>query len=85
MRTITILGATGSIGQNTLDVLSRHTGDFSVYALTAHSQVSAMAELCLTHRPKYAVMGSSQAANDLKEQLSGKVSTVVLYGLEALI
>ena len=85
MRTITILGATGSIGQNTLDVLSRHPGDFSVYALTAHSQVSAMAELCLTHQPKYAVMGSSQAANDLKEQLSGKVSTVVLHGLEALI
>ena len=44
-----------------------------------------MAELCLTHQPKYAVMGSSQAANDLKEQLSGKVSTVVLHGLEALI
>ncbi|ASG66003.1 1-deoxy-D-xylulose-5-phosphate reductoisomerase [Idiomarina piscisalsi] len=85
MRSITILGATGSIGQNTLDVVSRHPGDFSVYALTANSQVGAMAELCLTYKPQFAVMGSKKVADELESALSGKVSTQVLYGEKALI
>ncbi|ATZ72246.1 1-deoxy-D-xylulose-5-phosphate reductoisomerase [Idiomarina sp. X4] len=85
MRSITILGATGSIGQNTLDVLSRHPGDFSVYALTANSQVSAMAELCLIYKPQFAVMGSKKVADELESALSGKVPTKVLYGENALI
>lgn len=85
MRTITILGATGSIGQNTLDVLKRHPGDFSVYALTAHSQVAAMLELCLTHQPVYAVMGSKHAAEELKNALGRRISTTVIYGEDALV
>lgn len=85
MRRITILGATGSIGQNTLDVVVRHPDDFQVYALTAHSQTKAMAELCLKHRPQFAVMGSQNAAAELKELLGQQVSTQILHGKQALI
>ncbi|MDV6315372.1 1-deoxy-D-xylulose-5-phosphate reductoisomerase [Idiomarina sp. HP20-50] len=84
MRRITVLGATGSIGQNTLDVVARHPEDFQVFALTAHSQANAMAELCLQHRPKFAVMGSQSAASELKNRLGKQVSTQVLYGPQAL-
>jgi 1-deoxy-D-xylulose-5-phosphate reductoisomerase len=84
MRRITVLGATGSIGQNTLDVVARHPEDFEVFALTAHSQVQVMAELCLKHHPQYAVMGSQSSASELKELLGTQVSTQVTYGEKAL-
>ncbi|MCK7460109.1 1-deoxy-D-xylulose-5-phosphate reductoisomerase [Idiomarina aminovorans] len=84
MRRITVLGATGSIGQNTLDVVSRHPDDFQVFALTAHSQVNAMAQLCLKHNPQYAVMGSQSAAAELKELVGQRISTQVIYGEQAL-
>lgn len=84
MRRITVLGATGSIGQNTLDVVSRHPDDFQVFTLTAHSQVGAMAELCVKHNPQYAVMGSQNAAAELKSLLGQQTSTQVMYGEQAL-
>ncbi|RUO68793.1 1-deoxy-D-xylulose-5-phosphate reductoisomerase [Idiomarina ramblicola] len=84
MRRITVLGATGSIGQNTLDVVARHPDDFQVFALTAHSQVKAMAELCCKHAPQFAVMGSQDSASELKELLGSKLSTQVIYGELAL-
>ena len=84
MRRITVLGATGSIGQNTLNVVSRHPDDFQVFALTAHSQISAMAELCVKHNPQYAVMGSYNAAAELKALLGQQTSTQVMYGDQAL-
>lgn len=84
MRQITVLGATGSIGQNTLDVVARHPDDFQIFALTAHSQVKAMAELCLKHQPKFAVMGSQSTATELKERLGKQVATKVLYGEDSL-
>jgi len=84
MRRITVLGATGSIGQNTLNVVSRHPDDFQVFALTAHSQISAMAELCVKHNPQYAVMGSQNAAAELKALLGQQTSTQVMYGDQAL-
>ncbi|MGM0630739.1 MAG: 1-deoxy-D-xylulose-5-phosphate reductoisomerase, partial [Pseudomonadota bacterium] len=84
MRRITVLGATGSIGQNTLDVVARHPEDFEVFALTAHSQAQVMAELCLKHRPQHAVMGSQRSASELKELLGTRIPTQVTYGEKAL-
>ena len=56
MQRITVLGATGSIGQNTLDVLARHPGRFALYALVAATSTEAMLALCAQHRPQVAVM-----------------------------
>ncbi|MCR8915238.1 1-deoxy-D-xylulose-5-phosphate reductoisomerase [Marinobacter panjinensis] len=83
-RSITILGATGSIGLNTLDVVRRHPDRFSVHALTASTSVESMAELCHEFRPRYAVMADQQAARALSEVLSDLPSVTVLSGKEAL-
>ncbi len=85
MQQITILGATGSIGVSTLDVLARHPERYSVYALTAHSQVELLAAQCLQFRPQRAVVGSADAAARLQVLLREKgVSTEVEYGEAAL-
>ncbi|MDQ1812295.1 1-deoxy-D-xylulose-5-phosphate reductoisomerase [Massilia sp. CCM 9210] len=62
MQRITILGATGSIGVSTLDVLARHPDKYQVYALSAHSKVEELAEQCVRFRPARAVVGSADAA-----------------------
>lgn len=69
MKHITVLGATGSIGLSTLDVISRHPAKFSVFALTANSNVEEMARRCHTFNPRYAVMGDEQAADTLRTKL----------------
>ena len=56
MKTVTLLGATGSIGQSTLDIIARHPREFRVHALTADRSVEAMADLCRRFEPRYAVM-----------------------------
>ena len=58
---ITILGSTGSIGANTLDVLSRHLDRYQVYALTASVQVDAILAQCVQYKPRYAVMAQESA------------------------
>jgi 1-deoxy-D-xylulose-5-phosphate reductoisomerase len=83
-RRITILGATGSIGLNTLDVIRRHPDRFSVFALTASTSVESMAELCLEFCPRFAVMADESAAQALSAALSGLSSVTVLSGTEAL-
>lgn len=83
LQNVTILGATGTIGLNTLDVISRHPGRYRVFALTANSRVDELAELCLQHRPRYAVMLDSGAAEKLQQKLKG-METQVLSGLAAL-
>ncbi|HEY0586526.1 MAG TPA: 1-deoxy-D-xylulose-5-phosphate reductoisomerase [Pseudoduganella sp.] len=65
MQRITILGATGSIGVSTLDVIARHPDRYSVYALTAHSRVEELAAQCIQFRPARAVVGSAAAADQL--------------------
>jgi len=65
MQRITILGATGSIGVSTLDVIARHPERYSVYALTAHSRVEELAAQCIRFRPARAVVGSAAAADQL--------------------
>lgn len=82
---ITVLGATGSIGTSTLDVLARHPDRFDVFALSAATQVDALAKLCVRHRPRYAVMPEAGHARRLRECLKeAGVHTEVLQGEAAL-
>ena len=82
-RNITVLGATGSIGVNTLDVIARHPQRYRVIALSGHSRLDLLAAQCAAHKPRYAVVGTSDAAITLKAKL-GALDIEVLYGPEAL-
>ncbi len=83
---ITILGATGSIGVNTLDVVSRYPDRFHVIALTANTDVEAMAVQCERFQPRYAVMADTDAAQRLAKVLRGTAPDVrVLGGKDALV
>ncbi|MGA9852385.1 MAG: 1-deoxy-D-xylulose-5-phosphate reductoisomerase [Gammaproteobacteria bacterium] len=85
MKGVTILGATGSIGTNTLDVLSRHRDRFRVVALAAWTNAERLFHQCLEHRPKYAVMADGIAAKKLREQIRQQgLKIEVLSGIEAL-
>jgi 1-deoxy-D-xylulose-5-phosphate reductoisomerase len=66
---VAVLGSTGSIGQNTLDVLSRHPNRFQPYALAAHSQVDLLFEQCVRHNPSWAAMADPAAARQLRDRL----------------
>jgi 1-deoxy-D-xylulose-5-phosphate reductoisomerase len=82
---VCILGATGSVGVNTLDVLARHPQRFEVFALTAHSRVDALFEQCAQWRPRYAALPDAAQANDLQARLRAHgVGTEVLTGAQAL-
>ena len=83
MQRITILGATGSIGASTLDVLARHPERYQVYALSAHSRVAELAAACRIHRPARAVVGSPEAAAQLAA-LIADLPTGVEHGEAAL-
>ena len=80
---LAILGATGSIGSSTLDVVARHPDRFEVVALTGHRRLDVLAEQCRHHRPRYAVVGDKQEAASLAKTLRGS-GTEVLAGPEAL-
>ncbi len=83
---VCVLGATGSIGVNTLDVLARHRDRFEVVALSAHSRSDLLFALCVAHRPRWAVMGTAQAAQALQVRLRAAGSaTEVLWGEKALV
>lgn len=82
---ITVLGATGSIGSSTLDVIERHPKRYQVYALTAHQQVEKLALLCQRFQPAYAVVATEQAAEQLHGLLAvTETVTQVLCGEQAL-
>lgn len=83
---LTILGATGSIGSSTLDVVSRHPGRYRVFALSAHHRIDELARLCCQHRPRYAVVADAAAAMRLQSSLAqSSIATEVLHGPQALI
>lgn len=84
MRNICILGSTGSIGENTLDVVSRHPDLFRVRALTAHTQIEKLAKQCQQYHPDIAVVADATYAAKLKSLLTHS-STKVLHGNEGLI
>ena len=83
---LTILGSTGSIGESTLDVVSRHREKFRVFALAGHRQVDKLAAQCKQFRPEYAVVGDADHAAELEKKLKQEgIDTQVLYGAQALI
>ena len=69
LQRITILGSTGSIGVNTLDVISRHPNRFEVFALTGATQVDLMLQQCVQFKPSMVVMAHADAAKQLQEKL----------------
>ena len=82
---LAILGATGSIGLSTLDVVARHPERFEVFALTAHSRSADLEVQCLQWHPRYAVLGDAAAASELQRRLrSHGLTTEVLAGEAAL-
>jgi 1-deoxy-D-xylulose-5-phosphate reductoisomerase len=82
---ITVLGSTGSIGTNTLDVIARHPGRFDVFALTGARQVDLMLSQCATFKPHFAVMVDAQAAEALQDKVRAEgLQTQVLSGTDAL-
>ena len=83
---LTILGSTGSIGESTLDVVSRHPEKFRVFALAGHKQVEKLAAQCRTFRPEYAVVADAEHAARLEALLKGDgTATQVLHGAQALV
>ena len=82
---LTVLGSTGSIGTNTLDVVARHPDRFEVFALSAATQVDLMLAQCAKFRPRYAVMASAPHARLLAEKIKANgLSTQVLQAPEAI-
>ncbi len=85
MKGVTILGATGSIGINTLDVISRYPEKYRIVALTANSEIERLYRQCQTFHPEYAVMGNELAAEKLAEKLSDVMPDIkVLAGMKGL-
>jgi 1-deoxy-D-xylulose-5-phosphate reductoisomerase len=83
---VAILGSTGSIGVNTLDVIRAHPDRFKVVALTAGKQVERLAEQCVEFQPEIAVVTEAQDATRLEKLLLAKgLRTKVLYGPQALL
>ena len=83
---VTVLGATGSIGTSTLDVIMRHPKLYQVFALSAATQVDKMLALCRTHQPRYAVMASESHAQTLRQACrEAGLKTEVLAGEQGLV
>lgn len=86
VRQVAILGSTGSIGVNTLDVIRAHPDRFKVVALTAAKQIERLAAQCLEFKPLIAVVADAQGASQLSRLLQAQqISTQVLYGPQALV
>jgi 1-deoxy-D-xylulose-5-phosphate reductoisomerase len=83
---VAVLGATGSIGRSTLDVIGRHPDRFRAFALTANTQSEELFELCTLHRPRVAVLADPQGAEALRRRLAGAdIATEVLAGEAGLV
>ena len=82
---LTLLGATGSVGASTLDVIARHPDRYRVFAVTAHRAVDALLELCRRHAPRYAVLSGQAEDQALRRRFAdaGK-GTELLFGATAL-
>ena len=84
MRRVAVLGATGSIGRSTLDVIQRHPDRYQVALLSAHHSVDDMEALCRTHQPTHAVMGDPDAAAALADRLADLSAVTVESGAAVL-
>ncbi|MCO8163299.1 1-deoxy-D-xylulose-5-phosphate reductoisomerase [Pseudomonas sp. 21LCFQ010] len=82
---VTVLGATGSIGLSTLDVIARHPELFKVFALSGFTRLDELLKLCVRHQPRYAVVPTFEAAGRLQAALIGAgLGTRVLLGEDGL-
>ena len=85
MKGIAVLGATGTIGVNTLDVIRRHADQYRVVALTANTQVDRLLEQCIEFQPEFAVMVDENAASVLDKKIKQHgLDTKVLQGAKSL-
>ena len=85
MQGLTLLGATGSIGASTLDVVARHPDRYRVFALTAHRAADALLALCLRHAPRYAVLSGMSEDQELRRRYAeAGCGTELLFGAAAL-
>ncbi len=86
MKNITILGATGSIGVNTLDVIARHPDQYRIKALTANTNVETLLAQCIAYQPEFAVMVDADSATKLAEALKNEALEItVLSGVAGLL
>ncbi|MEM1112427.1 MAG: 1-deoxy-D-xylulose-5-phosphate reductoisomerase [Pseudomonadota bacterium] len=84
-RSVSVLGSTGSIGVNTLDVIARHPERYRVVGLAAHASVDTMLAQCLVHAPRYACLVDADAAEELRSKLPASSATEVLAGMDAVV
>ena len=77
MQQVTILGATGSIGASSLDVISRHPDQYSIFALTANTNVEKMLAICQQYKPRYVAMSDVESARQLKVLLENSITQVI--------
>ena len=80
---VTILGSTGSIGVNTLDVIGRHADKYELIAITANKGVEKLYAQCLAYRPKYAVMAAPDCAEQLRQALKQEASDITVLAGQA--
>jgi len=85
MKGVTVLGSTGSVGVNTLDVIAQHPMKYRAVALTANQNVTRLFEQCVAHRPDYAVMMDEVAAEQLQQKIAAEgLAIEVLVGVDGL-
>lgn len=85
IKQVSLLGATGSIGASTLDIIRRHPDQFSLYAASAHSDIQGLLAICVEFSPEVAVIGDEQSAKQLSDLLASHSYQVeVCYGATAL-
>ena len=82
MKNIAILGATGSIGLNTLDVVSQHPEKYTVFAVSAHSDWQGLLNICKNYQPSFAVLMNEASAEKLRQSVPPE--TEVLCGKDSL-
>jgi 1-deoxy-D-xylulose-5-phosphate reductoisomerase len=85
-KNVVVLGATGSIGDSTLNIIARHPDKFNVFAITAHSNINKLIEICIRIEPKYVVVTNNKYYTDTKKHLNEVgLKTKVLSGKDELI
>ena len=85
MKKITILGSTGSIGTQTLDVVRKNKDNFEVVAISANSSVDLLLEQILEFSPKYVAVYNEESANKLKDMIPNNINIEVLSSMEGLV
>jgi 1-deoxy-D-xylulose-5-phosphate reductoisomerase len=83
-QSLTLLGATGSIGKSTLDVVARHPDRFRLHALTAHTAADALLEICVRHRPALAILSGREEDRALRAKFEHEAGTELRFGAAAL-